>query len=46
MTGYAHNATIGTGGTLDPGMEILTKPFAMSALVDKVRGIKKHPERP
>jgi hypothetical protein len=28
MTGYAPNAAIGTGGLFDPGMEILTKPFA------------------
>jgi signal transduction histidine kinase len=40
MTGYAHNAAISRGGLLDPGMEILTKPFAMSALVDKIRSIK------
>jgi CheY-like chemotaxis protein len=39
VTGYAHNAAIGCGGALDPGMEILTKPFAMSALADKIRGI-------
>jgi hypothetical protein len=42
MTGYAHKAAIGTGGALEPGMEILTKPFAMSALIDKTRGIKRN----
>ena len=35
ITGYAHNATIGGGGTLEPGMEILTKPFAMDMLITR-----------
>ena len=39
VTGYAHNAAIGSGGALEPGMEILTKPFAMTALADKIRSI-------
>ena len=40
MTGYAHHAAIGSGGSLKPGMEILSKPFSMSALIKKIRGIK------
>ena len=36
ITGYAENAAIGNG-LLDPGMEILTKPFAMATLGNKVR---------
>jgi CheY-like chemotaxis protein len=36
ITGYAENAAIGNGH-LDPGMEILAKPFAMSTLANKVR---------
>ncbi len=38
ITGYAENAAIGNGH-LEHGMEILTKPFAMSALANKVRGM-------
>ena len=33
MTGYAENATI-AGGFLEPGMQMITKPFAMEALAD------------
>ncbi|AIR91252.1 PAS domain-containing hybrid sensor histidine kinase/response regulator [Pseudomonas cremoricolorata] len=36
ITGYAESAAIGSG-QLDPGMLILTKPFAVEALVAKVR---------
>ena len=36
ITGYAENAAIGNGH-LEPGMEILTKPFPMNALASKVR---------
>jgi PAS domain S-box-containing protein len=36
ITGYAENAAVGNGH-LDPGMEILAKPFAMSTLGNKVR---------
>jgi PAS domain S-box-containing protein len=35
MTGYAENAAI-NGGFLDPGMELITKPFAIEALVQKL----------
>jgi PAS domain S-box-containing protein len=36
ITGYAENAAVGNGH-LEPGMEILTKPFPMTALAHKVR---------
>jgi signal transduction histidine kinase/CheY-like chemotaxis protein len=35
ITGYAENAAVGNG-YLDPGMEVLTKPFPMAALCNKV----------
>ncbi len=38
ITGYAGNAAIGNG-VLDPGMEILTKPFALEALAAKLRAM-------
>jgi len=36
ITGYAENAVIGNGH-LDPGMQILTKPFAIEELGEKIR---------
>jgi CheY-like chemotaxis protein len=36
ITGYAENAVIGHGH-LDPGMQVLTKPFAVDSLGDKIR---------
>jgi CheY-like chemotaxis protein len=36
VTGYAENAIL-RGNFLDPGMDILTKPFALDALGAKVR---------
>jgi CheY-like chemotaxis protein len=36
VTGYAENAVIGSGH-LDPGMEVITKPFVLSALASRVR---------
>lgn len=36
MTGYAENAALASG-FLEPGMEMITKPFAMGALATKVR---------
>ncbi len=36
ITGYAENAVLG-GGVLDPGMQVITKPFAMDVLTAKVR---------
>jgi len=38
ITGYADNVAIGNG-RMEPGMQVLTKPFAMSALAARVRGI-------
>ncbi len=38
VTGYAENAAIGNG-FLGSGMEVLTKPFALSALTSRVRDI-------
>ncbi len=35
ITGYAENAAVGNGH-LDPGMELLTKPFTMEGLASKV----------
>ncbi len=36
ITGYAENAVVGNGH-LDPGMQILTKPFEIAAFSQKVR---------
>ena len=36
ITGYAQNAAVGNG-LLAPGMEVLTKPFDISILTDRVR---------
>jgi PAS domain S-box-containing protein len=38
ITGYAENAAI-SNGHLEPGMHIVTKPFAMDHLAAKIRGI-------
>ena len=35
ITGYADNAVV--GGQLELGMQVMTKPFAMAALAEKVR---------
>lgn len=40
ITGYAENAAVGNGH-LEPGMELLTKPFTMDALVSKVGAMLK-----
>ena len=37
ITGYADNAAV--GGHLERGMEVMTKPFAMTALAEKVRAL-------
>jgi PAS domain S-box-containing protein len=37
VTGYAHNAAIGQGAALEPGMEIMTKPFALDDIAKKIR---------
>ena len=36
ITGYAENAAIGNG-ILEPGMEVMTKPFVMATLGNRVR---------
>jgi CheY-like chemotaxis protein len=38
MTGYAENAAM-AAGFLEPGMSMITKPFAMEALATRVREI-------
>ena len=38
VTGYAENAVVGNG-LLGPGMAVITKPFAMTALASRVREI-------
>ena len=38
MTGYAENAALATG-FLEPGMAMITKPFAMDALANRIREI-------
>ncbi len=36
ITGYAENAAVGNGH-LEPGMQVLTKPFAMEALASRIK---------
>ncbi len=38
ITGYAENATL-ANGFLDPGMEMITKPFAVETLASRIRSI-------
>ena len=38
MTGYAENAAI-NGGFLEPGMELVTKPFAIDGLARRIRAM-------
>ena len=38
ITGYAENAAVGNGH-LEPGMELLTKPFTLDDLTRKVKGM-------
>ena len=42
MTGYAENAAVGNG-QLAPGMEVLTKPFAMEALASRIKEMINRP---
>ena len=35
ITGYAENAVIGNGH-LEPGMQVMTKPFVMEALANRI----------
>ncbi|WBV42785.1 PAS domain S-box protein [Pseudoroseomonas cervicalis] len=45
VTGYAEHAVIGNG-PLEPGMQLLTKPFAMEALAEKVQAMLGLARRP
>lgn len=38
VTGYAENAALGKG-RLEPGMHVLTKPFSIPALSERVKGL-------
>jgi hypothetical protein len=38
MTGYAENAAFASG-FLEPGMQMITKPFAMEVLASRIRGM-------
>ncbi len=38
ITGYAENAVL-SRGHLDPGMHVLTKPFAMEALPSRIKDL-------
>ncbi|WP_262269814.1 PAS domain S-box protein [Microvirga yunnanensis] len=38
ITGYAENATL-AAGFLEPGMQMITKPFAVDALAQKIRSM-------
>lgn len=38
ITGYAENAVVGDGD-LDPGMHLLTKPFAMDELASRIKAL-------
>ncbi|MFT8245957.1 PAS domain S-box protein [Roseomonas sp. BN140053] len=38
ITGYAENAVVGNG-RMEPGMHVLTKPFAMDTLAGRIRAI-------
>ena len=40
ITGYAENAAVGNGH-LEPGMQVLTKPFALDVLAARIRAIVK-----
>ena len=40
ITGFADNAAVGNGH-LEPGMELLTKPFTLEALTSKVAAMTK-----
>ena len=43
ITGYAENAAVGNGH-LEPGMELLTKPFSLDDLTRKVSGMLASPD--
>ncbi|WP_253206814.1 ATP-binding protein [Verticiella alkaliphila] len=39
ITGYAENAVLGQHGLLQPGMRVLTKPFTLASLTQRVRDL-------
>jgi signal transduction histidine kinase/CheY-like chemotaxis protein len=41
ITGYAENAAI-TNGHLEPGMQVMSKPFSMDKLATRIRSIIEH----
>jgi hypothetical protein len=41
-TGYAENAVVGNGH-LEPGMQVLTKPFVIATLGDRIRELIARP---
>jgi len=45
ITGYAENAAI-AAGFLEPGMEMITKPFSVEALATKIRHMTRSTEHP
>jgi CheY-like chemotaxis protein len=45
ITGYAETSVVGNGH-LDPGMQVITKPFGMDALAKKVRDMIDSKARP
>ena len=45
ITGYAENAVIGNGH-LEPGMQVITKPFAMDDLAARVEAMLDREDRP
>ncbi len=45
ITGYAENAVVGNGH-LDPGMQVLTKPFAIDALASRIKEFMNKPQLP
>ena len=38
ITGYAENSLLGTG-QLEPGMQVVTKPFTLNALVRRIKDL-------
>ena len=38
ITGYAENAVLGNGH-LEPGMQVLTKPFVMETLASRIKDL-------
>ena len=38
ITGYAENSLIGNG-QMEPGMQVMTKPFAMDALAARIKAL-------